>query len=143
MEQSNAHRNASSLPGVGERQSEGEPVPASTTERARTLRRRLTDSERKLWPILRNRQFAHAKFKRQAPIGHYIVDFVSLAFRLVIELDGGQHNEDTRGYDNARTAWLESQGFRMLRFWNNEVSTNLDGVVQRISEELTGTSPSP
>lgn len=77
----------------------------------------MTDEERKLWLVLRNRQFAQAKFKRQAPIGQYIADFVSFECKLVIEVDGGQHNEEAiAAYDAVRTAWLKSQGFQVLRF---------------------------
>ena len=101
---------------------------------ARNLRRNLTDAERLLWQHLRFKQLG-GRFRRQAPIGNYIVDFACFEKRLVIELDGGQHLEQEAS-DGARTAWLESQGFQVLRFWNNEVSSELDSVKQRIVEAL-------
>ena len=88
--------------------------------RARELRRNLTDAERALWQVLRNRQVSGYRFRRQAPIGPYVVDFVCFEIRLVIEVDGGQHIERA-DYDEGRTAWLEGAGFRVIRFWNNEV----------------------
>ena len=77
------------------------------------------------------------KFRRQEPVGIYIVDFVSFEKKLIIEIDGGQHNiEENKANDELRTQWLESQGFRVIRFWNSEVSSNLDGVITRITEAL-------
>jgi very-short-patch-repair endonuclease len=104
---------------------------------ARHLRVNQTEAEKRLWYHLRNRQICGAKFRRQAPIGRYIVDFVCFEYMVIIELDGGQHASPTR-YDERRTAWLKSQGFEIVRFWNNEVMENMDGVWQRIVEELTG-----
>ena len=80
-----------------------------------------------LWNILRRRQVSGYKFRRQAPIGPYIVDFLCLEIRLVIEVDGGQHSEQAN-YDARRTAWLESEGFKVIRFWNNEVLEETDSV---------------
>ena len=80
-----------------------------------------------LWNILRRRQVSGYKFRRQAPIGPYIVDFLCLEIRLVIEVDGGQHSEQAN-YDACRTAWLESEGFKVIRFWNNEVLEETDSV---------------
>ncbi len=101
-----------------------------------------TDVERTLWRALRNRQFG-TKFRRQQPIGPYVVDFVSHEARLVIELDGGQHNTaDGLEYDAKRTAFLEREGFRVLRFWNNDVLENVEGVVSVIAAALTP-GPSP
>ena len=97
------------------------------TNRARELRKTSTDTERALWRHLRLRQLGGYKFRRQQPIGQYIVDFVCLDKRLIIELDGGQHSERF-DYDSARTAWLEVQGFRLLRFWNNQVLDEIDAV---------------
>ena len=102
------------------------------TSRARELRRNPTNAERALWKHLRLRQFNGQKFRRQAPIGPYIVDFVCFQLRLIIEVDGGHHSEQ-REHDSQRTSWLESQGFRVLRFWNNQV---LNAVEDAIAEAL-------
>lgn len=75
------------------------------------------------------------KFKRQQPIGKYVVDFVCLEKKLIIEIDGGQHNEP--GIDSVRDAWLSNQGYKTIRFWNNEVTQNLDGVLEVIRDEVT------
>jgi very-short-patch-repair endonuclease len=106
---------------------------SSLTLRARQLRRDMTDAERLLWSRLR-RNFLGVPFRRQLPIGAFIVDFVCLPKRLIIEVDGGQHLESSR--DRARDAWLAENGFRVLRFWNYEVLRNLEGVLTRILEEL-------
>ena len=92
----------------------------NNTARARQLRKSLTDAERVLWNILRNRQVLGYRFRRQAPIGPYIVDFVCFENRLVIEVDGGQHVEQA-DYDADRTGWLEGAGYRVIRFWNSQV----------------------
>ena len=106
-------------------------------EFARQLRRDQTDVERKLWFALRARRFYKLKFRRQQPIGPYVVDFVSFEAKLVIELDGGQHclatNEAT---DRARTQRLEADDFRVIRFWNNELIENFDGVLDGIALAL-------
>ena len=116
---------------------------ASPSQRARELRRNSTDAERVLWRLLRSRDTTAHKFRRQAPIGRYIVDFVCFDQQIVIEVDGGQHQLRIQ-YDRARTEWLESQGFQVLRFWNNEVMTNEDGVMDKILAVLQGRgSPSP
>jgi adenine-specific DNA-methyltransferase len=107
----------------------------SRTETSRQLRRRSTDVERLLWRRLRDRQLAGAKFRRQHPIGPYIVDFLCLEQRLVIELDGGQHARRSR-QDARRDQWLESRGYRILRFWNSDAMRNVEGVLHRISEVL-------
>ena len=100
------------------------------TERARELRRKQTDAERALWAKLRNKRLCGLKFRRQQPIGPYVVDFVSLETRLVVEVDGGHHDQpDVRITDTERTVWLESKRYRVLRFWNNEVLGNLEGVL--------------
>jgi very-short-patch-repair endonuclease len=107
-------------------------------EFARHLRNNLTDAERRLWKLLRCQQLKGFKFRRQAAIEHYIVDFVCFSKKLVVELVGGQHNEATaRDYDQARTQWLESRGFRVLRFWNHDVFENEDDVVDAIWKSLT------
>lgn len=103
----------------------------STFDRARELRRNLTDVERLLWSRLRGRRFAGYKFRRQMTIGRYVVDFVCLERRLILELDGGQHSE-RKQYDAARTAWLNSQGFEVLRFWNHETLEDWDAVEEVI-----------
>jgi very-short-patch-repair endonuclease len=108
---------------------------------ARMLRQRQTKAERMLWRRLQNRQLARSKFRRQVPIGPYVVDFVCLAARLVIEVDGGQHAMSPT--DVRRDRWFAAQGFRLLRFWNNEVLDNLDGVLQAIAEALAGQPPHP
>ena len=109
------------------------------TSRSRALRRNSTDAERKLWNVLRNRQLNGFKFRKQVEIDAYIVDFLCPALRLVIQVDGGQHTPER---DARRTAFLESQGFRVIRFWNNDVLENLDGVWTRIEEALS-TPPHP
>ncbi len=105
------------------------------TSRARRLRRDATDAERALWSILHGRQLAGYKFRRQTPIGPYIVDFVCKQQRLIVEVDGGQH-QDQRSYDDKRTQALESEGYRVIRFWNNEVLTDLSAVADAILMEL-------
>ena len=102
---------------------------------SRRLRRDATDAERRLWQALRSRQVGDAKFRRQRPVGPYIVDFVCLEHRLVVELDGGQHARNGES-DRRRDAWLARQGYRMLRFWNNDVLDNTEGVLTRIAEAL-------
>jgi very-short-patch-repair endonuclease len=108
------------------------------TKRARELRSAMTDAERVLWRVLRSRQFG-VRFRRQAPIGAYIVDFACLERKLVIEVDGGQHAESER--DRDRDLWLQDRGFRVLRFWNHEVLTNAAGVASVILEALQGPPP--
>lgn len=104
---------------------------------ARQLRRRMTDDERKPWRELRNRNFRHIKFRRQQPIGPYIVDFASFEAKLIIELDGSQHSEQyLRSADEVRTRFLETQGFRVLRYWNTEVFKEFDAVLNSIYHEL-------
>jgi very-short-patch-repair endonuclease len=85
------------------------------------MRRAPTDAERKMWWILRSLKLLGMHFRRQAPIGSFIADFVWHEGKLVVEIDGGQHADEQRAYDERRTAWLESQGYRVIRFWNNEV----------------------
>ena len=100
---------------------------------ARKLRKNSTDEERMLWKLLRNRQLNGLKFKRQFPIGDYIVDFVCEEIKLVIELDGGQHNEPKNIMeDNIRTKYIVSKGYKVFRFWNNEIRNNLQGVYENL-----------
>lgn len=100
-------------------------------KRARQLRRRQTDAEAKLWRELRNRQFVDAKFRRQVPLGGYIVDFLCEEQALIVELDGGQHAADSN-HDQERTQWLENEGYRVVRFWNNDVMENIEGVLEEL-----------
>ncbi|QEH35127.1 hypothetical protein OJF2_36720 [Aquisphaera giovannonii] len=102
---------------------------------ARQLRREMTDAERRLWRHIRARRFAREKFRRQEPMGIYVVDFVSHRSRLIIELDGGQHAERLE-YDLERTRWLEGEGYRVIRFWNNVVLTETEAVLEAIEREL-------
>lgn len=104
---------------------------------ARELRANQTEAEARLWRQLRGRQLAGAKFRRQAPVGPYIADFICLAAKLIVEPDGGQH-ADNEEADAARTTWLGAQGFRVVRFWNNGVLANTDAVLERILEALRG-----
>jgi len=103
--------------------------------RARNLRKNLTEVEKKLWYWLRRQNLQEARFRRQAPIGRYIVDFACYDPKLIIELDGGQH-ADQQHYDEKRDAWLKSEGFHVLRFWNHEVVENVEGVLQVIMDGL-------
>jgi adenine-specific DNA-methyltransferase len=120
------------------------PVRRQISPHASRLRREMTDVERALWAILRNRQLEGFKFRRQATMGPYVVDFLCVEAALVIELDGGQHSEER---DAARTAYLETKGLTVMRFWNNDVTTNIYGVAHRIRAALlqnkTLTQPSP
>ena len=102
---------------------------------ARKLRGSMTDAERKLWQALRQRQLDGHKFRRQQLIGNYVADFVCLEQKLIVEIDGGQHAEQVSS-DATRTKWLEARGYRVLRFWNNEILGNMDGVLQAISDAL-------
>jgi very-short-patch-repair endonuclease len=98
---------------------------------ARNLRKNQTDVEALLWRHLRHNQLEGLSFRRQHPIGRYIVDFVCLEQRLILEIDGGQHDIE-REKDEQRTKWLMAEGYKVLRFWNNEVLTNLEGVLESI-----------
>ncbi|MBM3943623.1 MAG: endonuclease domain-containing protein [SAR202 cluster bacterium] len=110
-----------------------------TTEKARRLRRDLTDAEKTLWRILGNRSLASYKFRRRHVIGQYIVDFACVEKKLVIELDGGHHAVGAQSeYDQFRTAWLEAQGYRVLRFWNTQPLQEIDSVKEAILEALQG-----
>ena len=121
----------------------GATLPHTDTvlrDRARQLRREPTEAENRLWAILRGRQLHGAHFRRQHPIPPYVADFACAAARLVVEVDGGQHAD---GADAARDAYLTRHGWQVLRFWNNEVLENLDGIAQRIAETLEPTRSSP
>jgi len=112
-----------------------QPKVYPSTARARRLRRNETDAERAIWRLLRNRQFSAAKFRRQHPIGQYVLDFYCHEHSLVIEIDGGQHSAKR---DRNRTAYLERRGLTVLRFWNNEVLGNPEGVSEIILAALDG-----
>lgn len=116
-------------------------APSGTVQRARRLRRDMTDAEKRLWRRLRE-ALPQAKFRRQSPIGPYIADFLSFRHMLIVEVDGGQHATSEAERDARRTAFLESQGYRVLRFWNNDVLQNTDGVLQMIALAL-GPHPDP
>ena len=111
------------------------------TARSRELRQNATEAERKLWQAIRSRQLSGVRFNRQFPVGQFICDFVSRKYRLIIEIDGGQHAL-AKDYDSRRTRFLEAQGYTVIRFWNNEVLDNLDGVLTRIENALAN-MPSP
>jgi len=110
------------------------------TPLAKKLRNNSTDAEKHLWYSLRGENLGF-KFRRQAVIGRYIVDFVCFEKRLIIELDGGQHAHNLK--DDQRTRWLNAQGFDVLRFWDNDVLRNRDGVLQKIIERLHLPLPIP
>ena len=106
---------------------------------AKKLRANTTPHERMLWRALKELPMEGTHFRRQAPIGRYVVDFLCPAKRLVIELDGGHHNEDaTAERDSERQAWLEQEGYRVIRFWNSEVTADLNAVLERIYVEVHG-----
>ncbi len=110
-------------------------MPKRLTQVSRMLRNNATPMERRLWQNLKNRQLDDCRFRRQHPIGDYIVDFVCLERKIVVELDGSQHGTET-SKDVERDAWLADRGFRVLRFWNHEVKENVDGVVATIRDAL-------
>ena len=118
----------------GSRRLTGEGPRLDKRSFAKHLRKEMTDVEKKLWQLLRGRRFERYKFRRQVPIGKYIADFVCYAHRLVIELDGSQH--DASLYDRERDGWLGTQGFKVVRFWNSEITDSLDGTLLAIEEAL-------
>ncbi len=100
-------------------------------ERAKGMRGGATEAERVMWFRLRDRRFMGLKFRRQVPLGRYIVDFVCRELKLIVELDGGQHSEQVE-YDNCRSEWLRTQGYSVLRFWNNQVLGETDAVMEAL-----------
>ncbi|WP_426271118.1 endonuclease domain-containing protein [Dyella kyungheensis] len=106
---------------------------------AKALRKNMTDAEQLLWRHLRAHRLGDQKFRRQQPIGLYIVDFVHFGARLVIEADGGQHNDSLD--DAVRDAWLRNQGFTVLRFWNSDILQNIEEVLEAILKELAKSDP--
>ena len=108
-----------------------------STNLAKKLRQNQTKTEEKLWVNLRAKRFAGFKFKRQQPLGNYIVDFICFEANLIIEVDGGQHNEEPcRSKDDLRTKQLTAEGYRVLRFWNSDISENMEGVLLKVKESL-------
>lgn len=124
------------LPPAGEGKGE-----RALLQNAKQLRSNLTDAEQRLWYHLRAHRFMGLKFRRQKPLGRYIVDFICVEQRLIIELDGGQHAEQT-AYDTSRDEWLWIQGYTVLRFWNNEVMQELESVLEKIRLSFSP-DPSP
>ncbi len=108
----------------------------SLLNNAKSLRSNMTEAEQKLWYYLRAGRFMGMKFKRQKPLGRYIVDFICLEEKLIIELDGGQHAEKIT-YDRQRDSWLRSQGYTVLRFWNNELFNETESVLEKIRITLS------
>lgn len=111
------------------------PFGAGGFDHARHLRRDATEAEKALWRVLRNRGFEGLKFRRQVPVGSYIADFLCESENLIVEVDGGQHDTQM-AYDEARTRYLQSQGFRVVRFWNNDVLRNIEGVLEDMRQLL-------
>lgn len=109
------------------------------TQIARSLRLNQTEAEKLLWSKLRNRQFMNLKFKRQVAIENYVADFVCFERGLIIELDGGQHNENAA--DRDRSDVLESKGFIVKRYWNNDVMNNMEGVFRDLTDTLNTLTP--
>jgi very-short-patch-repair endonuclease len=116
------------------------PLPTTTLENSRRLRRETTDAENKLWQCLRAGRLSGFKFRRQHPIPPYIADFCCVAQSLVVELDGSQHNETV---DAARTRHLESQGWRILRFWDHDVLQETEAVIEAIWNDIGKPNPHP
>src|SRR5262249_21141562 len=110
--------------------------------RARSLRQQMTEAEKSVWQMMRSRQIGGHRFRRPGPFGRYIADFACHEARLIIEIDGGQHDQAS-AEEAERTRFLESQGYRVLRFWSNEVLENLEGVWERIVAELGEHHPLP
>ena len=104
-------------------------------QNARYLRNNMTSQERKIWNIIRNRQFYGFRFLRQYVIGTYIVDFICRSEKIIIEIDGGQHNETEKiKLDEERTNFLNLKGYKVIRFWNNEIDNNIEGVYRKLQE---------
>jgi len=119
----------------------GEGERPLAVARARSLRGRMTDAERKLWYLLRDKRFNGAKFRRQVPLGRYVADFLSFERPVVIEVDGSQHSGCAA--DVARDDWFRSQGFTVVRFWNNEVLTNIEGAATLLLDAIEKNTPHP
>jgi len=123
------------------------PVPVPLLEAARALRKSMTDAEQLMWHCLRQKQLGGFRFRRQHPFERFVLDFYCCEAKLAVELDGGQHNEpEAIVRDTERTAFLEQHGIQVIRFWNNEVFQNLEGVLQSVydaSLRRTGRGESP
>ena len=105
--------------------------------RVRKLRKNLTEQERKFWNIVRNKQFYGLRFLRQYVIKPYIVDFICREKKIIVEIDGGQHNEHIEvEYDKKRTNYLNTLGYKVIRFWNNEIDSNIEGVYKKLQKEF-------
>lgn len=105
---------------------------------ARNLRKNMTPQERKLWSKIRNKQFHGLAFRRQYPMGEYIVDFICREIKLIIEIDGGQHNfNENIEYDTKRTQFLNSLGYEVIRFWDNDINNNIEGVMQYLEAKIS------
>ena len=115
------------------------PVDGARAQ-ARTLRQNMTEAERRVWQMLRSHQMKRYKFRRQVPIGRYIADFACHEARLIVEIDGGQHDRSSPR-EVERSGFLQNEGYLILRFWNNEVLENLDGVHETIADELGRITP--
>lgn len=105
-------------------------------QRARELRKSQTDAEKILWRHLRNRNLQGYKFRRQYPIGNYIIDFACISLKLAIEIDGSQHLQNQE-YDSRRTRYLNRQGFEVIRFWNNDVFNDIDSILEALTLTLS------
>ncbi|MFQ5735901.1 MAG: endonuclease domain-containing protein [Thermodesulfobacteriota bacterium] len=123
---------------TGEGQGGGGCGGQEIIQNRRNHRKNPTDAEKFLWKHLRSKQFEGLKFRRQEPVGRYIADFICHDRKIVIEVDGGQHAEDPG--DRERDDWFKAQGYSVVRFWNNEVLGNIEGVLEKIREIC---SPSP
>ncbi len=127
-------RSRPTSPARGEGKDGGSLAKPEMRRRARVLRINMTNAERKLWYALRDRRFAGIKFRRQVPLGPFIADFVCFEQRLVIEVDGGQHADSVQ--DRRRDRWFAANEFRVVRFWNNQVLSNLEGVMTVLAQTL-------
>lgn len=115
---------------------------SSSKDKAKVLRQNATKEERKLWNHLKAKKLDGFKFRRQEPIGHYIVDFICFETKLIVELDCGQHSQsDMIEYDNNRTKFIEGCGFNVVRFWNNQINNEMESVLAFILHECRSRSP--
>jgi very-short-patch-repair endonuclease len=125
------------LPPAGEGRGEGvwKDKRHTSAIKAKRLRKIPTDAENRLWQKIRSRQVCDCKFRRQYPIERYVADFICVEKRLIVEVDGGQHCENKK--DEIRTAFLESKGYEVIRFWNNEVLGSIEGVIDTLTLTLS------